>query len=355
MAAPSLVEVSRVRQFVDEVCGAVGMPASDAELFRYALVEADLRGVSSHGCARLPAYARALKSSVVNPAPHWRQLHGAAAVGVFDGDNGHGLVLGQRAMTHAVDLAGKFGIGAVAVRNSNHTGMIAAHLTPAISSAMIGYFTSNGPAIMAPFGGRDARLGNGPFAYGIPTSSPQAIILDMAASASNRGRIRQFAQAGYPIPEGWALDEHGGATTDPSAALRGVLLPASGHKGYGLAFVNEVLSAVLTGAALAMNMPREFLQEGSRVLDSWRSGHFAIAINISAFRNVNMFLRDMDELCRVVRSSQLAQGAQEVLLPGAPEWHTRQQRSSVGIPFDEKTVASLRELAAELGVEPLWA
>lgn len=338
--------------FVRSVCTATGVPSADAELMTKALVEADLRGVTSHGCARLPAYARALQSGIVNPAPAVTRIRGGHAIEVLDGDNGLGLVLGHRAMTRAVELARTAGIGAVTVRNGNHTGMLAAHLGPATSATMIGYFTSNAPAIMAPFGGRDPLLSNGPLAYGIPTRG-DPLVLDMAASATNRGRIRQYAQAGQPLPPGWALDEHGNETTDAAAALRGVVLPMGGHKGYGLAVVNEVLAGVLPGALLAVDMPRDFLKEGSRVLDSWSSGLLAVAIDIAAIADTEEFLDRVEAFLVRLRSSRPAPGRDGVLVPGDIERERRVSQLRDGVELAPPVVAALEELAEEMSVAPL--
>ncbi len=350
MSARLTISHEALEAFVLRCAGAVSMPPQNARQFAYGLVEADLRGVGSHGAMRLPAYARALHQGVINARPSVERVRDKAAIEVLDGDNGLGVVLGQIAMVRAVELARMYGIGAVSVRNSNHTGMLAAHLTPAIEASMIGFFTSTGPAIMAPWGGVEPRLGNGPLAYGVPRRGFEPIILDMAASATNRGRIRQFAVAGKELPDGWALDGSGTPTRDATAALQGVVLPAAGHKGYGLAFINEILGGVLVGATLAAAMPREFLKEGSRVLDSWQCGHLAIAIDIAAFGDKDDFFDELEVLSASMKSSPLATGFEEILLPGELEWRNRTRQLNDGIAIDATTVAKLDELADELGI-----
>lgn len=352
MREMAVVSVDDLRAFVQAVCAEVSVPAGDAELVAAALVEADLSGVASHGCTRLPAYARALAAGIVNPAPVPRRIRGGQAVEVVDGDNGMGLVIGYRAMERAVELAGVAGIGAVAVRNSNHTGMQAMIVVPATDAGMIGYFSSNTPAIMAPWGGIDPKLGSAPVTYGIPTRG-EPLVLDMATSATNRGRIRLYADAGRPLPQGWAIDEEGRATTDPKAALAGTVLPMAGHKGYGLAVVNEVLTGALAGARLAADMPRDFLKEGSRVLDSWHSGHLAVAIDIAAFAELDDFLGEVDDLIAHVRASRTTPEADEILLPGEPERARRERQLADGVEIGIAVLESLDELAAELRLAPL--
>jgi LDH2 family malate/lactate/ureidoglycolate dehydrogenase len=205
---------------------------------------------------------------------------------------------------------------------------------------------------MAPFGGRDPLLSNGPLAYGIPTRG-EPLVLDMASSATNRGRIRLYAQTGRPLPPGWALDDEGNATTDPAEALRGVVLPMGGHKGYGLAVVNEVLAGALSGALLAIDMPRDFLKEGSRVLDRWRSGLLAMAIDITAFASRDSFLDQVEALVNELRSARPAPGSDGVLLPGDVEQEHRATQLRDGIVLAPPVVAALDELASEMSVARL--
>jgi LDH2 family malate/lactate/ureidoglycolate dehydrogenase len=349
MRSVPAVRADDLNAFVRAVCDRVSVPDPDAELVATALVEADLRGVASHGCARLPAYARALAAGIVNPTPIPRRIRGGTATEVIDGDNGMGLVVGYRAMERAVELATQTGIGAVAVRNSNHTGMQAMHVTPATAARMIGYFASNTPAIMAPWCGIDPKLGSAPVTYGIPTRG-EPLVLDMATAASNRGRIRLYAKSGRQLPPGWAIDAEGKATTDPNVALLGTVLPMAGHKGYGLAVVNEVLTSALTGAQLAADMPREFLKEGSRVLDSWRSGHLAVAIDIAAFAELDDFLDQVDGLIAHLRSSRTTSETDTILLPGEPELALRENQLADGIELSPAVLDSLDEIADEFAL-----
>jgi LDH2 family malate/lactate/ureidoglycolate dehydrogenase len=341
-------------QFIRVCARAVGLSEQDVDLLAVALVKADLRGVDSHGCSRLPAYARALQRRIINPRPTLAVVHSRGATEVIDGDNSLGAITGQTAMIRATELAADSGVGVVSVRNCNHAGMLAAHVTRASDRSMIGFFVSNTPAIMAPWGGRDALLGNGPIAYAIPRKADlPPIILDMATSATNRGRIREYAESGHAIPDGWALDDNGTPTTDPAAALLGALMPAGGHKGYGLAFVNEILAGLLSGASLGVEMPRDFLREGSTTLDSWGSGHMAVAFNIVAFGDRDRFLERLEQFAASVKSSRLAAGSTEILLPGEMEHRTSVARLKEGIPLKPGTRRRLSELATELGISAI--
>jgi LDH2 family malate/lactate/ureidoglycolate dehydrogenase len=352
--APRPYPVEAVRSFVRRVAIAAGLEGDDVELFVTGLVEADLRGIGTHGIYRLPVYTRGFVTGQINPRPELATLRQLGATMVLDGDNGLGVVVGQRAMQKAIDLARVNGVGVVAVQHSNHSGMLAAHVRHAIDQGMIGYFVSNTPAIMAPWGGRDPVLSNSPFAYGIPTSG-EAIVLDMACSAVARGRIRLAAQRDEPIPPGWAIDVDGFPAEDAHAAMEGTVLPIGGHKGYGLAFVNEVLAAGLPGASFAFEVPRAFLAENSTVLDSWGVGHLAIALSIEAFMEPEHFRRRIDEYVAAVRASRPANGFAGVLVPGEPEADWRAEHVEHGLPVSDELRSTLDALASELGVANLDA
>ena len=339
------------RRFVGRAARFAGMPDEDVARFVDGLVEADLRGHWSHGAVRVPPYIRAFAAGVVNPRPRVEPVRRFGATAVLDGDNGHGVVVGQIATDRATELAREHGVGVVAVRNSNHTGMLAVHVLRAAHHGMIGYFTSNGPAIMAPHGGREARMGNAPFAYAIPRRTGDPIVLDMASSQVARGKVRMHADRGEPIPEGWAIDSRGVPTRDAAAAMKGSMVPMAGYKGYGIAFVTEILASVLPGATLSVEMPRAFLEAGSTMLDSWGSGHLAMAINVEAFSDPEDFKLEVDRLVAYMKETPLAAGADPILVPGEPESATRRERIQNGIPLNATVVTQLDAFAQEIGID----
>jgi LDH2 family malate/lactate/ureidoglycolate dehydrogenase len=346
--------VAPLRSFVERAGRHAGVPDAHLGLLVDSFVEADLRGVGTHGVARIPAYIRAFLQGIVNPAPNVEIVHQTPAAMLVDADNGLGMVTGQLAMDMAIGLASTLGIGVVSMRNSNHSGMLAVHVVRAAEAGMIGFFTSNGAAIMAPWGGAEPRLSNGPFAWALPRGEGRPpVIVDMAASAAARGKIRQTARTGGQIPAGWALDSDGRPTTDARVAMEGVVLPMAAHKGYGIGFVNEALSAVLSGSALATDTPRGFLADGSTVLDSWRIGHLAMALDPRLFVGADAFGAGMERLVDAVRSARLAADASEILLPGEPEWRRREESLREGVLLPETTVRALDEFALEIGIAGL--
>jgi LDH2 family malate/lactate/ureidoglycolate dehydrogenase len=350
MSEVSRLDVDAVRRYVREAGGLGGVPSSQIDMFVASFVEADLRGVETHGIARIPAYVRAFLRGIVNPAPAVSALHDTGAALHVDGDNGLGMVVGQIAMDQALERARKFGVGVVSVRNSNHSGMLAIHVLRAVEEGAVGFFASGGVAIMAPSGGADPVLGNGPFAWGIPRSGEFPIVVDMASSTAARGKIRALAREGRPIPEGWAVDAEGRPTRDAKAAMEGVVLPMAGHKGYGIALIVEILASVLAGANLAVDAPREFLRDGSTVLDAWGIGHFAMALDLDAFAGSAVFLSILERLVSSVTESRRARDVDRILLPGQLEWEHRKERIEQGIPVNSLVLSSLDAFADEVGI-----
>lgn len=341
-----------LKSFANQVFAKVGLPENDSLLLSDALVTTELRGVNTHGIMRIPFYARGFLEGNLNPNPVPRLLQDEYAVARIDGDNGIGHVVAQYAMQQAIERAKKYGVGLVAAKNTNHTGMLAYHSMLALHADMIGFATSNGPATMAPWGGRSAELGNNPLSYAIPAGQELPIVVDFASSSAARGKIRLAAQLGESIPLGWALDPDGSPTTDPHAAMKGITLPFGGHKGYGLGIVVETLSAALSGALLSYRVSKDFLKEGARAMDSWQSGFFGMAIRIDAFLPIDEFKASVDELIQQMKATPPAQGFERVLLPGEPEFLMQRERLEGGIPLSNPVVRSLTDLASELGIPP---
>lgn len=345
------VAVEEVRSYVRRAGHRGGVPASQLDMFVASFVEADLRGVETHGISRIPAYVRAFVRGIVSPAPVLRVLHDRGAALHIDGDNGLGMVVGQIAMDHATERAREFGVGVVSVRNSNHSGMLAVHVLRAVDKNMVGFFASGGVAIMAPTGGADPVLGNGPFAWGIPRRDNFPIVVDMASSTAARGKIRALAAEGLPIPEGWAVDADGRPTVDAKAAMEGVVLPMAGHKGYGIALAVEIISSVLSGANLAVDAPREFLRDGATVLDAWGIGHFAMALDLDAFAGPSAFAQILERLASSVTESRRSPDVLRILLPGQLEWERRTERIARGIPIGPHVLSSLNAFADEIEID----
>jgi len=352
LAAQPLVSHDRLRKFIHRAGEVAGLDGADLELFVDGVAEADLRDLASHGVFRTPFYVRGFQRGELKARPEVRELKAFGVTRHLDGDSGLGVILGQRCMDIAIELAESHGIGLVAMRNSNHTGVLAVHVMRAARRGMIGYFVSNAPALMAPWGGVEPMLSNSPFAYAVPTLH-EPIVLDMACSASARGKIRLAAKEGRSIPLGWAVDASGRPTQDAHAALDGLILPMAGYKGYGIALVNELLAAALPGAVLAVDVSRQFLREDATYLDSWGIGHVAMAINPDAFVGRDNFARVSQSLVERIKSSGRVEGQDRILVPGEPEAEARTNRMRDGVPISPAVAKSLHQFAEEAGIEPL--
>jgi LDH2 family malate/lactate/ureidoglycolate dehydrogenase len=330
---------------VREIFERCGMSAEDAALLTTTLVAADLRGVHSHGVLRVPDYVSKLRRGGVDPRGRPRVVKEGAGALLVDGGNSMGQIGASFAMRRAIERARHTAVAAAAVRGSNHCGALAFYAMLALPEAMIGLATTNAMPTMAPWGGADRILGINPLAVAIPSGGELPIVFDAAFSHSARGKIQVYEQKGVSIPEGWAFDADGRPTTDPSAALDGLLQPIGGYKGTGLALVFGILSAVLAGASYGPELGT--LTEGPK---PGEDGHFFVALDVTAFEDSARFTRRVDEIIRQIRQSRRAAGVARIYLPGELEAETERRYRQEGIPLNDLTLAGIGSAAAELGV-----
>lgn len=342
-------EPQRLHEFVTSIFSTLELPETAASQVADSLVQADLRGVHSHGVTRVPIYVKRLRLGLFNPTPEPSITRTGASTATIDGDNGMGAVMGQLAMTEALDLASETGVGAVGVKSSNHYGIAANYLSNAIQQDMIGFTCSNAPPTMAPWGGRQAMFGTNPLAYAVPAGRHPPIIADMATSVAARGKIILADSRGEQIPDHWALDSEGRPTTDPAAALAGVVLPFGGPKGSALALLVDLLAGVLTGAAFGQELP-DFYRELDRPMNA---GHFFLAINVGRFMDTVSFKERVDQAIDGLKTCPPAQGHDSVLLPGDIERANTEKYHITGIPLTGEVVDGLLQLGSELGLPKL--
>jgi LDH2 family malate/lactate/ureidoglycolate dehydrogenase len=343
------VDVEAARRFVAALMQARGLPQADAQVVAECLVRADLRGVETHGIMRLPIYLERLERGLVNPRPKLEPRRVTPVAAHLDGEDGLGFVVASRAMAESIAMAGEHGLGLTAVRRSTHFGMAAAYLLQAIEAGFIAFVFTNASPAMPPWGGRQPFLGTSPFAVGVPGGDKGPFVLDMAPSVAARGKIRRAARDGEPIPEGYALDAEGRPTTDAAAALKGVVLPIGGPKGAGLSMLMDILAGVFTGAAFAGRVGDQY-KDLDRPQDV---GHFLMALRPALFVGVEAFRARMDELASRIRAQPLAEGFDEILMPGEPEARLEARRLREGIPYRRADLAPLVEAAAAHGLPPL--
>jgi LDH2 family malate/lactate/ureidoglycolate dehydrogenase len=331
--------------FAADAFESLGVPAVDAELWADTLVRSDLRGHASHGIFRLPWYMRRLQRGVMQPLTRLETLRDTAAVMRLDAHDGVGQVAANAAIELAIERARTFGIAAVSVRRSNHFGAAMYFTLKAAQVGLIGMITTNASPAMAPWGGRQALIGNNPWSIAAPAGRHAPLILDIANTMVARGKIYTARQEGRTIPVGWAIDQSGSPTTDPTAALAGLILPIGGHKGYAISFMMDVLSGILSGSEFASGVAGPYQAERES-----GCGHLVIVLNIEAFIGLDEFTSRVEQLIDEVKASPLAPGTDEIFYPGEPEARAEAANLRDGLVLPEATVAELVTLADELGI-----
>jgi LDH2 family malate/lactate/ureidoglycolate dehydrogenase len=331
--------------FAADAFESLGVPAVDAELWADTLVRSDLRGHASHGIFRLPWYVRRLQRGVMQPLTRLETLRDTAAVMRLDAHDGVGQVAANAAIELAIERARTFGIAAVSVRRSNHFGAAMYFTLQAAQAGLIGMITTNASPAMAPWGGRQALIGNNPWSIAAPAGRHAPLILDIANTMVARGKIYTARQEGRTIPTAWAIDQDGFPTTDPAAALAGLILPIGGHKGYAISFMMDVLSGILSGSEFASGVAGPYQAERES-----GCGHLVIVLNIEAFIGLDEFTSRVEQLIDEVKASPLAPGADEIFYPGEPEARAEAANLRDGLVLPEATVAELVTLADELGI-----
>ena len=332
--------------FITAVYRRLGLPQGDAALVADSLVQAELWGHPSHGALRTFWYAARLQSGAMTPVTRAEPLADAGALVLLDGGDGVGQVLARSAMDTAIARARAHGIGAVSVRNAGHFGMAMYFTRAAAQAGCIGMLCANASPAMAPWGGRDKRLGTNPWSWAAPAGRHPPFLLDMAMTAVARGKLYAAEARGTPIPEGWAMDAEGRITTDPAAGIAGTILPLAGHKGYGLAMMVDTLAGVLSGSGFGLGVTGPYVPEGRS-----GAGFFAMAIDIAQLRPLAEFEADMEALVAQLKSVRPAPGVTEILTPGEPEARAEARHRADGLDLPPATLDALRRGAADLGLD----
>ena len=357
-----VVRAEPLKAFCIHVFERLGVPARDAEIVADNLVTANLRGVDSHGVARLRRYVNGIRDGMMVVNPTVKVIAETPATAAIDAGGGLGQPVSYHAMQKAIDKALDVGAGFVVVRNSNHYGIAGYYAMMALEHDCIGISMTNAAVLVVPTFGRDAMLGTNPIAVAAPAGKERPFVLDMATSTVPRGKLEVYRRQEKEIPLGWATDETGSPTNDPARVLDnllarrgGGLLPLGGagelmggHKGYGLALLVDVLCAVLSGAAYA-NLVYPKSADGKPLPSN--IGHFFGAWRIDAFRPVDEFKAAMDDLQRRLKDAPKAEGQNRIYIHGEKEFEEAERRAREGIPLNPKVAADLRAIAQELDVD----
>ncbi|HCO18795.1 MAG TPA: lactate dehydrogenase [Tissierellales bacterium] len=342
MEQPILYDLSTLNDFCIEVLTKAGVKLEEAEIISETLLFAELRNIKSHGIVRLPTYVKRLENAAVNQNAEMRFLENkAAAVSVLDADNGMGQVAGYKAMKAAIDIARIYGIGLVAVKNSNHFGVASYFSMLASKDDMIGLVMTNASPAIAPFGTKTPLLGTNPLTVAVPAKKGKPIVLDMSMSTVARGKIRMAALQNKEMPLDWGLDKDGNPTSDPSEALLGSLVPIGGVKGSGLSLIIDLLTGALTGTSSLGEVKNITDMSGPS-----KTSHLFIAINIGAFMDIDEYKERVDDAISKIKSLP-PKGDNEIFMAGEIEQNIMEKRLAEGIPVDIEVVAELNKLALD--------
>jgi len=352
------VSAERLFEFTKAILKSIGCPDADAHEAAAVLLSADLRGVDSHGVARLSGYIRLHQKGRLNPTPNVRVIHETPSTAVIDGDGGLGLVVGPIAIDLAIKKAETAGTGWVAVRNSNHFGIAGYHAMRALEKDCIGWAFTNASPLVSPTFGKERLLGTNPICVAIPAKNQPPFVLDMATTTAANGKLEVLQRKNQDAPYGWIADKEGNVTTDAHGLKKGgSMLPLGGdrehgsHKGYGLGALVDILSGVLSGANYGPWVPPfvSFIDPlDEKVGDGL--GHFFGAMRVDAFRPADAFKSHMDNWIERFRNSTPIDPAQPVLIPGDPERETEMLRRKEGLHLHDAVVEDLQNLGKTFGI-----
>jgi LDH2 family malate/lactate/ureidoglycolate dehydrogenase len=347
--------------FAKSIFEKIGCSTDDAITATNTLLSADVRGVDSHGIARLSGYVRLWEAKRVNTTPNIKVIHETPSTAVVDGDSGLGLVVAPFAMQIAIEKAKQVGTGWVSVQNSNHFGIAAYHAMMALEHDMLGMAMTNASPLVAPTFSIDKMLGTNPICVAAPAGKQPAFVADLATTTAANGKLEILQRKNENTPDGWVQDVDGNPSNDANILKKGgALLPLGGdrehgsHKGYALGAVVDIFSALLSGANYApwvppfpAYVPMPAQQPGKGI------GHFLGAMRIDAFRPADEFKAAMDHWIEGFRNAKPQIGYDKVLVPGDPEREFEAERMVKGIPLLDAVVEDLQSLSEKLGLSPL--
>ncbi len=345
-------------EFSKQVFIHFGIPANDAETAAEVLGLSDLRGIDSHGVARLHTYFEMLTLKRINPTPKIKIVRERKSACTVDGDNGLGLVVGPQANAIAMDKAAQYGSGWVSVCNTNHYGIASYYSLKALERDMIGWSMTNTTKLVAPLWGAERMLGTNPISIAFPGYKNPPIVVDLATSAAAYGKIEIARRKGQAVPKGWIIDHAGNMSTAPDDMINGgALLPLGserelgGHKGYALSAMVDILTSVLSGAnwgpfappfALRQEIPSRSVGKGI--------GHFFGAMEIEGFMDATEFKKRIDVWIEVFRNTKPAAGTSGVIIPGDPEHEEEAIRKVQGVPLVAPVIADLEDISKHTGI-----
>ncbi len=330
--------------FAQQILERMQVPPEKAELVAVSLVEANLRGVDSHGLQLLPYYVEQIRIGNIRPAFNGQVVSESGACLLFDGERGVGQAVAAACCDHAIRLCREHGMAMAVARDSNHFGAAAFWSQRIAAAGFIGISMCNASALVAPWQGKQARFGTNPISMALP--GPRTWLLDMATTTVAMNKVINASLSGRTeIPAGWAMDSEGTPTTDTATAIKGLLMPLGGYKGSGLAMMVEILCAVLGGGAMSTELGGVY-----NTTKPMLTSQTFLAIDVNRFLPRESFVERMERLVAIVKSAAPAIGFDEVLVAGDPEWRAEDKRRRDGIPLSSGAWKGLVEVAERLGV-----
>ena len=354
------LDAETLKNFMTDVFIGLEVPNEDAEIISEVLITSDLRGIDSHGIQRCKMYYDRIKAGIYNPKTEFEIVSDNMGTAVVDGHCGMGHVIAYKAMRLAIEKAKKFGLGAVACRNSTHFGIAGYYSLMAINEGMIGFTTTNTRPAVPPTFGVEPMLGTNPLTYGAPTDEVFPFLIDAATSIIQRGKVEVYNRIQKPLPNGLIITNNGNSETDPGEVLHDLLdrsaalLPlggkgesTSGHKGYGYATFAEILSSALQDG-IFLRDTAGVIEDGQKRL---KVGHFFLAINVGNFIPLQKFKKTAGNIMRELRSSKLAPGKDKIYTAGEKEYSSEEERKETGIPLNKSLQKDIKTMQVELGLD----
>jgi len=336
------LDPNKLQKFMQNILVKVGMKNHDANIVSDSLVFANLRGIDSHGVIRFPFYLKRLIDGGTNIQPKIKIIYESAASILLDGDNGMGQVVGVYAVNLAIRKSKENGFCFIGVKGSSHFGAAQYYTNQIAKENLIGFSITSTGGVMVPWGGSKRMIGNNPFSIAVPYLKNKTLVLDISMSKVAGGKVRLAAKDNIKIPLGWIVNKNGEMTENPNdLGSTGALLPLGEYKGYGMAFMIEILCSALTGAAMLGSKP-SWIKDTKTPLNM---GHCFAAMNIEMFMDISSFRDKVKWMIHKIKSTPLAKNFSEILVPGEKEWRIEEDRKKHGIPISEEIWLDLVNLA----------
>ena len=333
------IHADQLMEATTQLLQAQGAEEKEARQVAEILVQADMRGIRTHGCAFLPLIAERCAHGLLNIPTKTKRIVDEGSITHIDGNNGLGQVAAVEAMQVSIDKAKKHGVALALIRNTNHIGFLGYYTLMAAAKGMIGICATNAAASLAPWGGAEPFFGSNPLSIAAPVANGTPLVLDMSASVVARGKIRRAQRLNENIPPGWALDETGRPTTDPVEALKGTLLPIAGPKGSGLALFIDLMCGLLSGSKYGRD-----LLTFHKPIGPTGVGAMFMAVDINRFMPLEPFETLLNEYTDAIRNSRKAVGVERIFLPGEIEADQANASKSEGIEVDLQIIEKINAL-----------